>query len=92
MPAATLRPVPPRITTVPPVMYSSAWSPTPSTTAVAPELRTQNRSPARPRTKISPDVAPYATTLPATTFSSAVSTEARSGRTTSRPPDRPLPR
>ena len=26
---------------MPPVMYSSAWSPTPSTTAVTPELRTQ---------------------------------------------------
>ena len=30
-------------------MYSSAWSPTPSTTAVAPELRTRNRSPTMPR-------------------------------------------
>ena len=33
----------------PPVMYSQPWSPTPSTTAVAPELRTQNRSPTTPR-------------------------------------------
>ena len=29
-------------------MYSQPWSPTPSTTAVAPELRTQKRSPATP--------------------------------------------
>ena len=34
--------------TVPPVMYSQPWSPTPSTTAVAPELRTQKRSPPTP--------------------------------------------
>ena len=49
MPAAKLRPVWPRTTTTPPVMYSQAWSPTPSTTALAPLLRTANRSPARPR-------------------------------------------
>ena len=49
IPAAKLRPVGPRITARPPVMYSHAWSPTPSTTAVAPELRTQNRSPTTPR-------------------------------------------
>lgn len=41
----------PRITTRPPVMYSQPWSPTPSTTAKAPELRTQKRSPALPRKK-----------------------------------------
>ena len=35
MPAAKLRPVDPRITTLPPVMYSQPWSPTPSTTACA---------------------------------------------------------
>ena len=58
MPAAMLRPVRPRMTTCPPVMYSQAWSPTPSTTATAPELRTQNRSPTTPRTNISPPVAP----------------------------------
>ena len=34
MPAAKLRPVSPRITATPPVMYSQPWSPTPSTTAV----------------------------------------------------------
>ena len=41
-------------TTRPPVMYSQPWSPTPSTTAVAPELRTQNRSPTTPRRNTSP--------------------------------------
>ena len=51
---AKLRPVGPRTTTMPPVMYSQPWSPTPSTTAGAPELRTQNRSPTSPRRKISP--------------------------------------
>ena len=50
MAAATLRPVRPRMTTQPPVIYSSAWSPQPSTTAVAPELRTAKRSPAWPHT------------------------------------------
>ena len=46
MPAAKFFPVGPRMTTRPPVMYSQPWSPTPSATAAAPELRTQNRSPA----------------------------------------------
>src|SRR5581483_3246492 len=58
MPAAKLRPVRPRTRTRPFVMYSQPWSPTPSTTAVAPEFRTQKRSPASPRRKTSPPVAP----------------------------------
>ena len=58
MPAAKLRPVAPRITTRPPVMYSQPWSPTPSTTALAPELRTAKRSPASPRKNARPAVAP----------------------------------
>ena len=37
MPAPKLRPVGPRMTATPPVMYSQAWSPTPSTTACAPK-------------------------------------------------------
>ncbi len=40
------------------VMYSQPWSPTPSTTAVAPELRTAKRSPAMPLKYASPLVAP----------------------------------
>ena len=51
MPAAKLRPVRPSTTTTPLVMYSQPWSPTPSTTAVTPLLRTQKRSPASPRTE-----------------------------------------
>ena len=58
MPAAKLRPVRPITSTRPPVMYSQPWSPTPSTTAAAPELRTPNRSPATPRMNSSPSVAP----------------------------------
>ena len=58
MPAAKLRPVGPSTTTRPPVMYSQPWSPTPSTTASTPELRTAKRSPARPRKKARPLVAP----------------------------------
>ena len=58
MPAAKFRPVGPSTTTRPPVMYSQPWSPTPSTTALAPELRTANRSPARPRKNALPAVAP----------------------------------
>jgi hypothetical protein len=58
MPAAKLRPHLPSTTTVPLVMYSQPWSPTPSTTAVAPELRTAKRSPAMPLKKASPLVAP----------------------------------
>ncbi len=48
MPAAKLRPVPPSTATTPLVMYSQPWSPTPSTTTCAPELRTAKRSPAIP--------------------------------------------
>ncbi len=47
MPAPKLRPVVPRMITVPPVMYSQPWSPTPSTTVVAPLFLTAKRSPAR---------------------------------------------
>ena len=71
MPAAKLRPVGPSTTTRPPVMYSQPWSPTPSMTALAPELRTAKRSPARPRANSLPLVAPYRTVLPMMTLSSA---------------------
>ena len=54
MPAAKLTPVLPRITTRPPVMYSQPWSPTPSTTALAPLLRIANRSPTAPPMYASP--------------------------------------
>ena len=70
MPAAKLRPALPSTTTVPPVMYSQPWSPTPSTTAVAPELRTAKRSPATPRKIRLAGIAPYSTVLPTMMFSS----------------------
>ena len=54
MPAATLRPVVPKHTNAPPVMYSQQWSPVPSTTACAMLLRTANRSPARAAARTRP--------------------------------------
>src|ERR1700691_5569199 len=57
MPAAQVPPTGPSTATTPPVMYSQPWSPVPSATAVAPEFRTQNRSPNTPRRNISPPVA-----------------------------------
>ena len=58
MPAQALRPIGPSTATTPPVMYSQQWSPAPSTTAVAAELRTAKRSPARPAANRRPPVAP----------------------------------
>ena len=52
-------------------MYSQPWSPSPSTTVIAPELRTAKRSPARPRKNARPEVAPYSTVLPTITLCSA---------------------
>ncbi len=92
MPAAKLRPVLPSTTTVPPVMYSQPWSPVPSTTAVAPERRTAKRSPATPLKKASPAIAPYSTVLPTMMLLGGRRRGSRcGGRTTMRPPDRPLP-
>ena len=75
----------------PPVMYSQPWSPTPSTTALAPELRTAKRSPARPRKNASPrggavegDVADDDVVL-------GLEAAPSGGRTASMPPERPLP-
>ncbi len=48
IPAPKLAPIWPRITATPPVMYSQPFEPQPSITTFAPELRTANRSPARP--------------------------------------------
>mmetsp|Transcript_15792 Transcript_15792/g.54910 ORF Transcript_15792/g.54910 Transcript_15792/m.54910 type:complete len:207 (-) Transcript_15792:1517-2137(-) len=67
MPAPKLRPVLPSTTTVPFVMYSQQWSPAPMTTAVAPELRTAKRSPARPAANSRPPVAPNRQALPTMT-------------------------
>ncbi len=72
-------------------MYSQPWSPVPSTTALAPDRRTAKRSPATPRKKASPLVAPYSTVLPTMMLSVASPRNSMLGRTTTRPPDRPLP-
>src|SRR5262249_25733993 len=48
MPAAKLSPTGPRITATPPVMHWQPLAPQPSTTTLAPELRTAKRSPACP--------------------------------------------
>jgi len=63
-------------------MYSQPWSPTPSTTAVTPLFRTAKRSPAMPRQKTSPPVAPYKDTFPTMMFSSGTNVDARGGYTT----------
>ncbi len=92
MPAAKLRPVMvPMTTTVPPVMYSQPWSPTPSTTVCAPELRTAKRSPATPRKYASPVIAPYSTVLPTMMFSLGTPRNLADGCTMMRPPESPLP-
>ncbi len=92
MPAAKLTPVLPSTTTTPPVMYSQPWSPTPSTTATAPELRTAKRSPAMPLMNTSPPVAPKRPTLPVMMLSCGRKVDFRAGYTTIRPPERPLPK
>ena len=50
-------------------MYSAQKSPTPSTTAVAPEFLTANLSPACPSTKVLPPVAPKRAKFPIRTLS-----------------------
>ena len=91
MPAAKLRPTAPSIDDHAAVMYSQPWSPTPSTTAVAPELRTANRSPARPRNRPRRRSRRTARRCRQTTLSSAAYRRRPAGATTIRPPDRPLP-
>ena len=58
MPAAKLSPTVPRITAVPPVIYSQPFESHPSTTVIAPEFLTANLSPAWPAAKSFPEVAP----------------------------------
>src|ERR1700687_5507353 len=69
-------------------MYSAQCSPTPSTTAEAPLLRTANRSPAFPAQNNSPPVAPYSTVLPSRYGSPA---SFSGGRLVDPPPPNPLP-
>ncbi len=72
-------------------MYSHPFEPQPSTTAVAPELRTAKRSPACPAANSAPDVAPYSTVLPMIVFSLLSSSDDGGGRTTIVAPESPLP-
>ena len=58
MPAPKFSPTEPRITAMPPVIYSQPLAPQPSTTTFAPELRTAKRSPACPAANSAPEVAP----------------------------------
>ena len=92
IPAAKLLPVDPRTTTLPPVIYSQQWLPTPSTTAIAPLLRTPNRSPATPDIYISPLVAPYKTVFPIMMFLSGSKVDPSGGTTIILPPESPFPR
>ena len=91
MPAAKLSPTGPRITATPPVMYSQPLAPQPSTTAMAPELRTQKRSPAWPAANSLPAVAPYSTVLPMMVLRLVSSPLETGGLSTMMPPERPLP-
>ena len=58
MPAPKFWPTVPSSTATPPVIYSQPLAPQPSTTTVAPELRTAKRSPACPAASNVPLVAP----------------------------------
>src|SRR5216683_7058351 len=91
IPAPKLIPTRPSTTTTPLVMYSQPWLPTPSTTAIAPEFRTANRSPARPAANNLPAVAPYNATLPRITCCPLSFAASPRARITSSPPDNPLP-
>ena len=91
MPAPKFMPTGPKMTTSPPVIYSHPFEPHPSTTAVAPELRTQKRSPTLPLASNNPEVAPYNTVLPIMTLSSAKNAAFAGGRRVIIPPDSPLP-
>ena len=92
MPAAKFLPIFPNTSATPPVIYSHPWSPTPSTTAVAPEFLTQNLSPAIPLIYASPLVAPYNVTFPVIIFLSDSKVDSFGIFTTIVAPERPLPK
>ena len=58
IPAPIFLPVEPKITTLPPVIYSQQWSPDPSVTAEAQLFLTANLSPDLPKANNLPPVAP----------------------------------
>ena len=92
IPAPKFLPISPNIKTFPPVIYSHPWSPTPSTTALAPEFLTQNLSPAIPLIYASPDVAPYKATLPVIIFLSDSKVDSSGILIDKIAPDKPLPK
>ena len=91
IPAAKLSPTDPKITAVPPVIYSHPFESQPSTTVVAPEFLTANRSPACPAAKSFPDVAPYKTVFPIIVFSLDIKLLSSDSLITIVAPDNPLP-
>ena len=90
IPAPKLLPTSPKITTLPPVMYSHPLSPHPSITACAPEFLTAKRSPAIPAAYKVPLVAPYSTVLPIMTFLFVCSDDVSAGVIIILPPDNPF--
>ena len=92
IPAQRFFPVEPKMTAIPPVIYSSPWSPQPSETTVAPEFLTQNRSPAIPFMNASPLVAPKSATFPTMMFSSGFPVNSFGGNTVIFPPLKPFPK
>ncbi len=72
-------------------MYSQQWSPAPSITAWAPELRTAKRSPAVPAANSLPPVAPYRQVLPMIAVLWLSKRLPRGGTSTTLPPFMPLP-
>ena len=91
MPAAKLSPTDPKITAVPPVIYSHPLESHPSTTVMAPEFLTANLSPACPAAKSLPDVAPYKTVFPIIVFSFDIKLLSSDNLTTIVAPDKPFP-
>ena len=76
-------------TTRPLVMYSQAWSPTPSVTASAPELRAQKRSPTRPR-RYPRRTSRRTSGVPGNDVVLGRNSTSSGGRTTIRPPESPF--
>ena len=91
MPLQKPLPKPPIFKMAPLVMYSQAKSPTPSTTAIAPEFLTAKRSPASPLIKNLPPVAPNRAKFPINTLLPGVFIPPPGDSTTKVPPQADLP-
>ena len=90
IPAAKLSPTSPRITTIPPVIYSQPFVPHPSITVVAPEFLTANLAPAFPAANYFPEVAPYKTVFPIIVFSLDIKLLSSGNLIEIEAPDKPL--